>query len=52
MRVVTEYYSVQYATVDMAVFFFASIIYAIFSSKNGFSQDAFTALKYTNRQIV
>lgn len=49
MRVVTKYYSGNYATVDITVFFFANIIYTFLSSKTGFSQDALTAIKYANR---
>jgi len=49
MRVVTKYYSDNYATVDITVFFFANIIYTILSSNTGFSQDVLAAIKYTNR---
>jgi len=49
MRVVTKYYSGNYATVDITAFFFVNITYTIVTSNNGFSQDALTVIKYTNR---
>jgi hypothetical protein len=50
LTVFTKSYIGTYVSLDIAVFFFANIIYAILCStrKIEFSQDSLTAIRYTN----